>query len=169
MPKYYRSYLGIWVLSVTIVLRILYMLYIYAEFKKFVIANNVAVPPFLHFISFLEKISICVLFAELIVYVLIRHRIFKLQWVRLHVWPVLFAVVGLPLILIGLRMYIVSHARPDEVISQMKSLHHGASYFFWGVIAVAHAFFITTIAKSFTPQNDPVDESPPGLLDEFVD
>jgi hypothetical protein len=169
MNQFKRSWLGAWALAFTIVFRILFLLYVYDRFTKIYSANMIGPIGFLEFISHFEKISICVLLAELIVYLLIRNRIYRIQWVRLHVWPVLFAFVLLPLIMMLLRLLASRYTDAESTYAYLADLRRAEYYIFWGSIPVAHAFFIATIAKSFTPKKEPVDEGPPGLLDEFVD
>lgn len=169
MTKFHRSYLGAWGLAFTIVFRVFIQLFMYERFVKNAFYRDRDALTFFDFLSAHEKISMVVLAAELIVYIIIRNRVYNIGWVRIHVWSLLLAFVVLPLIVI-LLFFMASRVRdPDQYASTVALMSDIRLYGFWGLIAVGHAFFIATIAKSFILKNQTVDESPPGLLDEFAD
>jgi hypothetical protein len=166
MKHQQRSWLGAWVLAFTIVFRVMILYYMHQQFRYTYIAGEHVSLGFFDSVSIEEKIMLGVLLLELVMYLFIRNNISNIQWVRWHVWSLLFAVVILPMII--MMMYFLSRAgKSDE--SFFRFLLDVRLYLFWGLIAIGHVFFIATIAKSFTAQKVPADEGPPGLLDEFVD
>ena len=94
---------------------------------------------------------------EVLIYILLRKKLYNRSWVILHTSLTFLFFFAIPFIIGLLPLYFS--------INELRSFFSAWSYFFWLRMAAAHLFFILTIVKSFRKPNG--DETP-GLLDEFI-
>jgi hypothetical protein len=109
-----------------------------------------------------------ILFFEALIYWSIKFRIANKYWVKAHVWLIFFSMIMLPfftwLILIIAPQYLS--------LAEFSRLRFWASairfYFGWGLIIVAHIFFILTLVDFFNNKNlAAANSNPADVLDEF--
>ena len=111
-----------------------------------------------------------VLFLELVVYWLIRKRLYYRAWIWIHVISVWLTIVVMPLTYIMILYY----NRHNEMTERVRLNEYLAGIFataFLITIAVGLLFFILTIVKSFSKkkrmQLKPDATNSPHILDEF--
>jgi len=105
------------------------------------------------------------LIIEIIIYCIIRKRIYNKLWVGLHSW-ITFAIFLLPIVIILFYNIIAEDYSPEEFAALSKRITQIRVILFYLFIVIAHIFFILTIVKSFKQQIS-INETP-GLLDEFI-
>jgi hypothetical protein len=98
------------------------------------------------------------LLIEVVIYILLRKKLYNRSWVIIHTLLTFLFFFAIPFT-IGLFTLYFS-------INDLRGFYSIWRYSFWLRMAVAHLFFILTIVKSFR-KHESVHETP-GLLDEFV-
>ena len=107
------------------------------------------------------------LVGEVIVYLIVRKRMYKKIWVIFHSWSCIIAFFIWPIVSIFISQWWYRHYPPKEYRDMLNRFVLARLMFFYLLIAIGHLFFILTIVKSFNKQITVVDETP-GVLDEFV-
>lgn len=170
--KVKRSLLGFWVLSLILLCKCIFLFVAYNALKR-LYSNSGTIPPSFHFRKFFTGINLVVylvLIAEIIVYFSLRFKIKNKWWVRLHVWPLFIVTILAPLLAIGVGNVALNYWGPAGVQELDRYLDSIKFYLFWIIVPLSHIFFIATIVKIFKPKKEAQnDDTPPGLLDEFVD
>ena len=108
------------------------------------------------------------LVCEIILYIIIRKRIYKKLWVIFHSWFLIIAFLLVPFLFGFISYFLLRHhpSKEDPGLARQISLLRSLSFNF--LIAVGHLFFILTIVKSFTKKQIEILNETPGVLDEFV-
>jgi len=106
--------------------------------------------------------------AEIIVYCLIRKRLYERTWVLTHTWCSLVAFLVLPVVSFFISNLIFAKRHPgDKSMVAIRTLFSIETAFFWVLFITGHLFFIFTIAKSFDKKSIMKNDTA-GLLDEFL-
>lgn len=109
-----------------------------------------------------------ILMLEVLVYWLIRYRLYKVWWVRMHIillWVTLFFI---PLVFTLIYFFVGDMVVPGQGSELFGAVSIARTVTFWGSIIVGHLFFIATIVKSFFKPKQPPDASDSAnILDEF--
>lgn len=109
-----------------------------------------------------------ILFLEALIYWSIKFRIANKYWVKAHVWLMFFAMIILPFF-----AWLTLTIAPQYLsLTEFSRLRFWASsirfYFGWGLIIIAHIFFVLTLINFFNTRNQVAKtENSPDMLDEF--
>ena len=169
--KVKRSLLGFWVLVLILLFKCILIFIAYDALRR-LSSNTLDITPGTLFRKSFTGFSLLIfllLMAEAFVYFVIRFRIKNKWWVRLHVWPLFVITVLMPLLGLFAVKIVVANWGPAGLRELNRYLSNIKFYSFWIIVPLCHIFFIATIVKIFTPKKEVQnDDTPPGLLDEFV-
>ena len=132
---------------------------------------NLAVASALDILFILTRVLIpaSILLAELLVYWLIRKRLYYKTWVRIHILSIWVAMVLLPVTyLVVVYFYRYTGSESLGGYSRRLSMIYGAAFVI--SLLVGHIFFILSIIKSFSKKKrlqTTVAADSPDILDEF--
>ncbi len=131
--------------------------------KESTLAEKLPLSQILNFESLFPPL---VLFAEAVVYVVLRKRLFYRKLVRWHTWMTILSSVVFPIAEIIIVNAFLRHIyAPVEMAPYEKYV----LFFGWALFAVARLFFITAMVKSVTSPNELIQTNEPsGFLDEFA-
>lgn len=106
---------------------------------------------------------------EMLIYWRLRWRLYRRAWVRAHIMLLWTSTILLPLVLIFFYFVIVRHMTPIGMVRVSEVLPVIRNIIFWAGIGIGHLFFIGTIVKSFSKQEQPPDDASDttNILDEF--
>ena len=108
----------------------------------------------------------CLLIVEIVIYCIVRKRLYNRQWVFIHSLCILISFVVLPLLAPLFISLFFGQSPREEYEAFLNELRQIRFWLFYFFLAVGHLFFILTIVKSFKKKTE-LDE-PAGLFDEFV-
>ena len=118
-------------------------------------------------LNFLVFFWPCLLIAEIVIYYIIRKRLYNRQWVIIHCLCNLFVFVALPLSVPFFVTLLFGRYSAEEYRTLMNTGSQIRFWLFYFFLLVGHVFFILTIVKGFKKKQE--SHEPAGLLDEFVD
>jgi hypothetical protein len=154
-----RPYLfGVWAMLAITLFRIAQVIFLYLFLKKYNAVNVTAIifKPLMILFTILPPV-------EAIIYWNLRYRIQKKTWVRIHVWSMFTCMVAFPILIFFVNAWAVKND-----IEIMSWIAIADFYIFWFLMLVGHVFFIATIVRYFNKKTQVTDETPAGLLDEFL-
>ncbi len=107
------------------------------------------------------------LWAETIMYRLVRKKIKKILYVWLHISSVIAAFILMPVCVALVTVFATTHNN----LMVARQLRQVWQVIFWATFIIGHAFFITTIVKSFTKRKEIIEdnEATPGILDGIIE
>ena len=151
--------------SLIVIFRIVALVYTFQMVKELTDASNAPAirKSILNFWTFFWP---CLLIAEIVIYYIIRKRIYNRQWVFIHSLCNLIIFVVLPLLAPLFIVLFFGETSRDEYEGFLNKLARIRFWLFYLFLLVGHIFFILTIVKAFK-KKDEFDE-PAGLFDEFV-
>jgi hypothetical protein len=133
---------------------------------------NLAAASALDIVFILTRVLIpaSILLAELLVYWLIRKRLYYKAWVRIHILSIWVAIVILPITYLAIVYFYRYSEEADSYggYSRRFSMIYGATFII--SLLVGHIFFILSIIKSFSKKKrlqTTVTGDSPDILDEF--
>ncbi|HYF30826.1 MAG TPA: hypothetical protein VD993_06885 [Chitinophagaceae bacterium] len=111
-----------------------------------------------------------ILMLEMLVYWIIRRRLYRVVWVRLHIITLWAALVLIPLVYVCLYYFLGDAMSPERFSHMLAAISAFRTVVFWGGLVVGHLFFIATIVKSFSKKQAPAADATntPDILDEFT-
>ena len=122
---------------------------------------------------FTQRVAIIasILLVELIVYWLIRRRLYYKSWVRIHIGLLWLSMVILPAVFLIVFYYLRYTESPVPYAEVSHTVGAVFGLVFLISILTGHLFFILTIVKSFSKkkrlQTNPDANDSPHILDEF--
>lgn len=151
--------------SLIVIFRIVALVYTYHMVKGMMdSSNSLSIrKPLLNFWIFFWP---SLLIAEIVIYCIIRKRIYNRQWIFIHSLCNLIIFVVSPLLAPFLIGLFLGQYPPNEYVEKLETLARIRFWVFYFFLGVGHIFFILTIVKSFKKKKE--FNEPAGLLDEFV-
>lgn len=120
-------------------------------------------------INFVSIFPIIILFAEAVLYVVLRKRFFYKRLVRIHLWMTIVSSVIFPVVQYIGYTAIPFYYSPNEIQNVFKQFDWWGMTSGWTLFAITRLFFIAAMVKSVTSLNEQKDKNEStGLLDDFA-
>lgn len=168
MNKQKKYLQGFWILCIVLFFRLLMIGLVYFSVRHFAASGGYIDVSKIKIIAVHDIVILSVLLVQATTYWFLRYRIINKLWVKLHIWPVFFAVVILPLF-ITLFLIIAPKYLGKDDFSQLRILVSNTRYYlFWALSIFGHAFFIVTVVTIFKSKPGFTAAASSGdLLEEF--
>jgi hypothetical protein len=95
-------------------------------------------------------LTLLVLTVESVVYWYLRRRFYKMSWVWSHIILMYLILLLLPVLYTLTNFIIPRYFNLDETKEWMGRIYLIRTILFWSGLAIAHFFFVLTIARSFS-------------------
>ncbi len=160
-----KKYLfGFWVLIFIVFFRTLSLVILWYNLQNLSAINiNYS---FWQIISPLEIVHLIILTAEAFAYWYLRFSIKNKNWVRLHIWLLLLAIVFIPAVITGILFYGSRYLGLQDYTVLKIRLSLTEFYRYWIIILSAHIFFLLTLSKFYKAKKEII---PAQHLDEILE